>query len=161
MSARTIADPEPGLRLRRQSRCFACGAENPIGLCLDFVSAGERAVEAHWRPRGDFEGFQGIIHGGIVSTVLDEAMSKAVASLPCQALTCELRIRLRSHVATGAELIVRGWVTEKRKRRILAEAVLVADSGQEYARGWGTFLATSEVTARSGFPAPTGARSNS
>ena len=159
MSARAIAEREAGTRLPGQSRCFACGAENPIGLRLDFLPAGEGAVEARWQPRGDFEGFQGIIHGGIVSTVLDEAMSKAVASLPCRALTCELRVRLRNRVATGAALRVRGWVTQKRKRRILAEAVLTTDSGEECARGWGTFL--ERPTAQSGFPAPAAARSNS
>jgi acyl-coenzyme A thioesterase PaaI-like protein len=121
-------------------RCFVCGNRNPHGLRLCFMPDGDHAVRALWRTDAMWEGFRGVIHGGIVSTVLDEAMSKAVAATGIPALTCELRVRLRRHVVASEELRIRGWVVETRKRRILAEATLQDPGGAERAHAWATFL---------------------
>src|ERR1017187_7494197 len=79
-----------------------------------------------FRSTENWEGFEGIVHGGIISTVLDEAMSKAVAAMNYEALTGELRVRFRHHVAAGENLRIRGWVVEKVKRLVKAEATLTA-----------------------------------
>lgn len=121
--------------------CVVCGAANPHGLHLRFRRSGEGRVDCRWRPSTCWEGFAGIIHGGIVSTVLDEAMSKAIAGMGWAALTCELRVRIRHSVAPGAELAVSGWVVERRRRRILTEASLHDPSGDELAHAWAVFLA--------------------
>jgi acyl-coenzyme A thioesterase PaaI-like protein len=121
-------------------RCFVCGSRNPQGLRLCFAPDGDRAVVAVWRTKEVWEGFRGVIHGGIVSTVLDEAMSKAVAAAGICAVTCELRIRLRQRVEVAEELRIRGWVVEKRKRRIAAEATLNDSDGLERAHAWAIFL---------------------
>jgi acyl-coenzyme A thioesterase PaaI-like protein len=68
---------------------------------------------AEWIPEPELEGFQGIVHGGIVSTVLDEAMSKVVAESGVKALTAELRIRFRQHVPSGKTICVRGGLTAR------------------------------------------------
>ncbi|MCW5977511.1 MAG: PaaI family thioesterase [Bryobacteraceae bacterium] len=88
--------------------------------------------------------FQGIIHGGIVSTVLDEAMSKAVASSGSPAVTCRLEIRLRRRIVPGEGLTVRGWIVERKKRRIRAEAEIVDREGRERAHAWAVFLAPAQ-----------------
>jgi acyl-coenzyme A thioesterase PaaI-like protein len=67
-------------------------------------------------------------------------MSKAIIARGCEALTAELRVRFRKQVAPGDALCIRGWVVEKRKRRILAEAVLRTATGEEYAHAWAAFL---------------------
>jgi acyl-coenzyme A thioesterase PaaI-like protein len=128
------------LMAQPNDRCFVCGSRNPHGLRLCFAPDGDRAVTAVWRTREVWEGYRGVIHGGIVSTVLDEAMSKAVAAAGIRALTCELRVRLRERVQVAEELQIRGWVVEKRKRRIVAEATLKDPSGLERAHAWATFL---------------------
>ena len=102
-----------GLRARTQNRCVVCGQENPYGLHIHFVRERDGAITAEWRPTENWEGFEGIVHGGIISTVLDEAMSKAVAAMNYEALTGELRVRFRRHVAAGENLRIRGWVVEK------------------------------------------------
>jgi acyl-coenzyme A thioesterase PaaI-like protein len=135
---------------RRQARlnsaCVVCGAENQTGLHLSFrCSAAE--VTAEWTPTDAWESFQGVIHGGIITTVLDEAMSKAIIARHCEALTVEIRVRFRRQVSPGDALRIRGWVVEKRKRRILAEAVLATAAGDEYAHAWATFLVLPAVTA--------------
>jgi acyl-coenzyme A thioesterase PaaI-like protein len=129
------------------SACVVCGAENPSGLRLSFRCSPEE-VTAEWTPTGAWESFQGVIHGGIIATVLDEAMSKAIVARQFEALTAELRVRFRRQVSPGDALRVRAWVVEKRKRRILAEAVLTAVTGGECARAWAAFLILRAVPAR-------------
>lgn len=121
--------------------CVVCGTQNPRGLRLSFEFPHDGVASAEWTPTPDWEGFRGVIHGGIVSTVLDEAMSQAVSAKGWPALTCELRVRLRRHVEPGRTLRVRGWIVERQKRKIVTEASLVAADGEEHAHAWATFLA--------------------
>jgi acyl-coenzyme A thioesterase PaaI-like protein len=133
--------PEIRLGARSQSSCFACESDNSRGLRLQFQKneAGEMAAE--WIPDSELEGFQGIVHGGIVSTVLDEAMSKVVAESGVKALTAELRVRFRQHVTSGTMVCIRGWIDSQNKRLTRTEAVLTSSDGTELAHAWATFLA--------------------
>ena len=97
-------------------------------------------VTALWTPTHDWEGFENVIHGGIVSTVLDEAMSKAVVFAECEALTGELRVRFRRHVTPGETQHIRAWVAARRKRIIETEATLTGADGVERAHAWASFL---------------------
>jgi acyl-coenzyme A thioesterase PaaI-like protein len=128
------------LRAQAQSGCIVCGPEHPRGLRIRYELDSGGAVTADWTPTSEWEGFQGIVHGGIVSTVLDEAMAKAVAASRCEALTGELRVRFRRHVEAGEELRIRGWIVERRKRLITAEATLTDSGGSERAHAWAAFL---------------------
>lgn len=119
--------------------CFVCGEKNPNGLHLVFQSDGNRAI-AMWTPCVGWESFQGIIHGGIISSVLDEAMSKAIISEGHEAFTADLRIRFRKKVCIGDVVSISGWVVSVEKRRILAEATITSKDGEERAHAWGTFL---------------------
>lgn len=130
-----------GLRARTQNGCVVCGQDNPYGLRIHYVRERDGAISAEWRPTENWEGFEGIVHGGIISTVLDEAMSKAVAAMHYEALTGELRVRFRHHVAAGENLRIRGWVVEKVRRLVKAKATLTATDGSERAHAWASFLA--------------------
>lgn len=132
--------PEEGLRARPHARCFACGQDNPAGLQIPFRRL-EGGAAAEWTPAPAWEGFRGIVHGGLVSTVLDEAMSKAVAAAGSEALTAELRVRFRLPVRTGETFTIRGWIVRRNKRLIETEAVVTGAGGVEHAHGWGRFLA--------------------
>jgi len=126
---------------RSQSSCFACGPDNSRGLRLHFQRNEDGEMAAEWIPESELEGFLGIVHGGIVSTVLDEAMSKAVAGAGVKALTAELRVRFRQHVPSGKTICVRGWINSTNKRMTKTEAVLTLSDGTELAHAWATFLA--------------------
>ena len=128
------------LAARATSSCYVCGLNNPHGMHLVFEQGEDGAMTAPWTPDSSFEGFEGIVHGGVVSTVLDESMAKAVAATGVEALTAELRVRFRHHVMAGSPLRVRGWVTESNKRMIRAEANLVDSAGSELAHAWSSFL---------------------
>ncbi|MGC9158840.1 MAG: PaaI family thioesterase, partial [Terracidiphilus sp.] len=94
-----------------------------------------------WIPRLGWESYKGIVHGGVLSSVLDEAMSKAILSGGGEAFTVDLRIRFRRKVCLGEVILVNGWVVSTAKRRIQAEATLTSENGEERAHAWGVFLA--------------------
>jgi len=131
--------PSATLRPQSQSVCIVCGPDHRHGLHLRFELASDGSAGADWTPAEDWQGFRGIIHGGIVSMVLDEAMAKAVAATG-SALTGELRVRFRHPVAPGEDLRIRGWITERTRRIIKTEATLTTVDGCERAHGWASFL---------------------
>lgn len=135
------------LRAESQTACFVCGPDHPHGLRIRYERAADGSVAADWVPSSGWEGFRGIVHGGILGTVLDEAMSKAVASRGCEALTAELRVRFRHYVVPGERLAIRGWVVDQTGRLTRAEATLQAANGDERAHAWAKFLLVSKRAA--------------
>ncbi len=119
--------------------CFVCGEENPNGLQLAFL-AEDRRASTRWVPSAGWESYKGVIHGGIISSVLDEAMSKAIHSGGDEAFTAELRVRFRKKLCVGDIALVSGWVVSSARNRILAEASLTSEDGEEKAHAWGIFL---------------------
>ena len=140
--SQTVAIDESGkyLQARSQSACFVCGQGNPHGLQVRFQRKERGEITATWSPGSALEGFRGIVHGGVVSTVLDEAMSKAVSATGSEALTAELRVRFRRQVTSGGTFLIRGWIVKHHKRLIETEAALTALDGTEHAHAWARFL---------------------
>lgn len=98
-------------RERAHSHCVACSRQQPHGLRLDFQVLDERTVEAHFPCGQSFEGYDGIIHGGILATLLDEAMATCILARGIPAYTVDFRIRFRGPVKLGADAKVRGeWL---------------------------------------------------
>jgi uncharacterized protein (TIGR00369 family) len=128
------------LSARVNTTCFACGADNPRGLRLVFEEGADGTMNALWTPDRMLEGFDGIVHGGLVSTVLDESMAKAVVASGAEALTVEIRVRFRKHVVAEQTLRASGWIAETNKRVIRAEASLTDAEGTELAHAWASFL---------------------
>lgn len=124
--------------------CIACGPDNPHGLKLEFQT-NKAGVGASWTPEEDWASYPGTVHGGAITMVLDEAMSKAIIAMGSQAFTVDLKVRFHHAVQPGGSYSVRAWVVEKRKRRIRAEANLVSGSGLVHAKAWATFLQKSDI----------------
>jgi hypothetical protein len=134
-SPRTLAPLNPA--------CVVCGQMNPRGLHLEFEAEGWTAA-AQWTASAGWESFQGVIHGGVICAVMDEAMSQAIISAGYSALTAEIHVRYRNKVSVSDTLCVRGWVVSVRKRKIVAESCLISADGVEKAHAWATFLAMCE-----------------
>lgn len=131
--------------------CVVCGQENPCGLHLEFQSNGDVSM-ANWTASAGWESFKGVIHGGVICAVLDEAMSQAIIAAGYEALTAEMRIRFRKKVNVNDVLRVRGWVVGVQKRKIVAEGSLTSADGVERAHAWATFLATASSEVRTRCP---------
>lgn len=129
----------------RYSGCFVCGDKNPDGLRLVFVTDGEDAVsECVADPK--FQGYRGIYHGGLVSTLLDEIMAKAVLAKKKYALTVEMSVRFKKAVTVGDRLQLRGRVTSQKGRLLETEGELTAPDGTVFATATGKYL---EATGQS------------
>jgi len=107
-------------RLVDDGYCFACGTRNPIGLQLKFQQYGER-VEASFLPTREYQGYNGVLHGGIIATLLDEAL--AWASKPeGLTVTASLEVRFKKLIPVGEPLKVIGRITGKKKRILYGES---------------------------------------
>jgi acyl-coenzyme A thioesterase PaaI-like protein len=114
--------------------CFGCGRNNPIGLKLDFTRDGD-GVRAEFTPDRAHQGWPGLLHGGILGCLLDEAMSNAAYATGCTCLTASITIRLRQPVKVEVPLVVTGRVTRHRKRLVettgeirLRDGTVIAES---------------------------------
>ncbi|HEX9113652.1 MAG TPA: PaaI family thioesterase [Nitrospirota bacterium] len=104
--------------------CYVCGGKNPVGLAVDFeINWEARTIEAKFVPSESHQGYAGIVHGGVLSALLDEAMAKLASSLGgSPAVTAEITVKFRAPSAPGDELLVSGRLTDEGKRLVLAEA---------------------------------------
>jgi acyl-coenzyme A thioesterase PaaI-like protein len=103
-------------------RCFVCGPKNPIGLRLAFeYDTSARTSRAEWTPTEDFQGWAGILHGGILAALLDEAMVNLAVMCGLRAVTAEMTFRLSRSARIGVPLLVAGRITGSRGRLVLAE----------------------------------------
>ena len=111
------------IQLRDNQRCYVCGKENPAGLGVDFeIDQERRAISAKFTPSDIHQGYEGIVHGGILSTLLDEAMGKLTVSLGIPAVTAEIMVKFKTPAAPGEELFVSGRLTHEARRLVQAEA---------------------------------------
>jgi acyl-coenzyme A thioesterase PaaI-like protein len=123
--------------------CFGCGERNPVGLRLAFYRNGS-GVRATFTPRPEHEGYMRMTHGGIVSTVLDEAMSWAVIDSGRLAVTAKMSVEFRKPVPTKEPLVVIGSVARDRGRVVETRGELLDESGEVLARATGMFIRVTE-----------------
>lgn len=88
--------------------CFACGQENPISLGLKFEEVDNDSVKGEFTPGENHQGYDGIMHGGLIATLLDEAMAYVIGFKDIKAYTAELNIRFRTAVEIGQKLEIVG-----------------------------------------------------
>ena len=118
--------------------CFACGEGNTRGLHMHFNVEGDRATAEYTIP-DHFQGFPGQAHGGVVATMLDEAMGWAVYGQGILAMTAKFSVRFRDSVPLGEPLTVSGWVTRDRGRFIELQSDLRTAEGALLAKAEGLF----------------------
>jgi len=114
--------------------CFACGQKNPIGLKLNFDWDGKSA-RAEFTPNKFHQGWSGLVHGGIISCLLDEAMSYVTLFEGVNSLTAKMQTRFRRPAQIDEPLIITASLTKKTRKLVEAKAeislkdsTLVADS---------------------------------
>jgi acyl-coenzyme A thioesterase PaaI-like protein len=114
--------------------CFGCGQNNPIGLKLKFNRDGD-TITAEFTPDKLYQGWPGLLHGGILVCLLDEAMSNIAYATGNTCLTASMEIRLRQPVKVEVPLVVTAWITRRRKKIIetagrlcLKDGTVIAES---------------------------------
>ncbi len=121
-------------------RCFLCGNLNPHGIPLHFSKEGTETVIRGTVP-WYFQGFQGVVHGGIVASLLDEVMSHSVKNVGEHAVTGTLEVKYVRPCRTDIEVEVRGKIIRRGGRALEVDST-VTQSGDVVARGKAVFVRT-------------------
>jgi acyl-coenzyme A thioesterase PaaI-like protein len=112
--------------------CFVCGRKNPRGLHMTFYDDGVAEVSAEYVVPEAYQGYPGIVHGGIVAAILDEVVGRvAMISDPNHfMMSVTLEVRYRHPVPTAAALQVVGRLERLRGRRGKARGMIVLADGR-------------------------------
>ena len=114
--------------------CFGCGQNNPIGFKLSFTKDGD-TLKAECTPDKVYQGWPGLVHGGIMAFLLDEAMNNAAYFEGITCLTASMQVRLRQPVKVEEPLVITSSVTKNRKKLIEASAKVCLKDGTVVAEG--------------------------
>ena len=108
--------------------CFVCGPDNPIGLKVLFTTDKDtNTSHAQLQLSEHYQGWQGVVHGGILASLLDEACIYACRAKADQCVTAELQIRYRKPVPVGAEVTLVGKLLDSSRKIWQASAQLKID----------------------------------
>lgn len=125
--------------IQRYENCFVCGDKNDIGLKLDFFEKNGKA-RAEFTPAKNFEGYKNILHGGILSTLLDEVMIKSILAKKILTVTSQIEVKFRKPAVIGEKLIIEGEITGEKGRLILTEGKVFKEDGTVIAEAKGKFF---------------------
>jgi uncharacterized protein (TIGR00369 family) len=141
MNDAPAANNETPLYHGTQNHCFGCGLANPAGLKLEFSKSAEGAVVSNAIVSDQYEGPPGYLHGGIIATLLDEAMSKANRAQGVTAMTRQMQVEYLRPVPSGAAIRIEGRVTRSEGRKHWTEALIQNADGVILAHATGLFIA--------------------
>ena len=135
------------MHVENNNRCFACGKENPFGLQVSpDIDPDGTQVKIECTPPVHFQGWTNVIHGGILSTLLDEAITYVgIASFDGPAVTAQLEVRFKKPATAGEKLIIIANRVKMTKRLIEAEAYINSENGTRIAEGSGKVMKVSGV----------------
>lgn len=126
--------------------CFGCGAANDGGMKLTFVKDNERRRIVGRFVLGErYQGGGGMAHGGIIATLLDEAMGKVCRFREVRAVTAELTVEYLKPVGVQEEIVVEGWETEQKGRNLFQAGEIRNLAGIVLARGTARFVIIGEA----------------
>lgn len=104
--------------------CFVCGKDNPYGLKLSFSHANGKTT-SEFIPVPAFQGYKDMVHGGIIASVLDEAMIQAALAQGIKPVTAEISVRFRKPLAPDTKTVVEAEITRKGSRLLEASSRLL------------------------------------
>jgi uncharacterized protein (TIGR00369 family) len=135
----------PSSQLRKQPNslhCFACGLDNAFGLQIHFYDNGDDEVHTNYTVPEHFQGYPGIVHGGILATILDELLGRAVMAQDQTnfMVSAKLTVRYRKPVPVSQPLKMIGKVLRRRGRIATARAEIRLSDGTLCAEAEGTLV---------------------
>lgn len=132
-------------RVRAHPNCVVCGAANDRGLQLEFRRNADDSVQTTFDCAQTYEGYAGTIHGGVVSTLLDGAMTNCLFAHGYPGVTAEITVRFRHPVCAGSPATVRAWIERCARPLHVLRAELVQDR-QLKATACGKFMEAKRMT---------------
>jgi len=123
--------------------CLVCGLKNPFGLHTSFFELDNNELLAIFKPREEHQSYPGRLHGGIISTILDETIGRAImiqSEGEIWGVTVDLQIRFKKPVPLNEELRVIGRITKNSSRFFEGTGELLLKDGTRAAEGHGKYL---------------------
>ena len=137
----------------QQYNCFGCAPNNPSGLHMEFYEDGDDIISI-WQPRPDFQGWIDTMHGGILSTIIDEICGWVIfRKAQTSGFTTQLNIKYRKKVSTNEpQLDIRAHITRQMRNLLFIHAEIRDTSGDLCVEGDATyFLVKQEEAQEMGF----------
>ena len=123
------------------NKCFGCGGDNSGGMKLTFEQDNtNRKIVGRFVLGERYQGGGGFAHGGIIATLLDEAMGKVCRFREARAVTAELNVEYLKPVSVNKEIVVEGHETEQRGRNLFMAGEIRNAAGEILARGRARFV---------------------
>ena len=123
------------------NKCFGCGGDNAGGMKLTFEQDNvNRKIVGRFVLGERYQGGAGFAHGGIIATLLDEAMGKVCRFREVRAVTAELTVEYLKPVKVADDIIVEGRETELKGRNLFLTGEIRNAAGDVLARGRGRFV---------------------
>ena len=117
--------------VREYNWCFACGKDNPIGFHLHFdIDTEKKICTTHFTPKHEHQSYDGRMHGGLISVLLDEVMGTYIFRTEGRPIfTAKMELRYRKPVMVGKPITVIGHEVSRRGRLVIMEAKVVDAEG--------------------------------
>ena len=119
--------------------CFVCGDKNKIGLKVTFFFD-EGKAKAQYMPTREFEGYKDILHGGILSALLDEVMIYSIIAQGIITVTVQIEVKFKKPAKIGETLFLEGQITEDKGKILLTEGKIFKQDGTIIAESKGKFF---------------------
>ena len=120
--------------------CFVCGRANSIGLHMHFYTESDGCVVADYVPREEHQGYPGVMHGGLLTTMLDELIGRTAIAGDLWCMTAKLELRFRKPVPIGEPLKLKGEITKKTGRLLEGRGEIRLADGSLAVEAHGTYL---------------------
>ena len=111
----------------KDSICYVCGPDNPLGLRAQFSRDGEQGSLARYTALPEHAGWSGILHGGITFALMDEALGWSLYYQRFPVVTARVETRFHKPISVGTKLIVKAWMVKRRRRLSAARAEIRID----------------------------------
>jgi acyl-coenzyme A thioesterase PaaI-like protein len=133
------------------NHCFVCGRKNPLGLHLDFYELEPGIVQADLSVPDYFQGYPGVVHGGVLAAMLDETIGRVfmTGDPPRFMYTVQLSLRYRKPVPTQTPIRVIGRATRDNGKVANGEGEILGADGSVLAEAKGVYVNVPEETLAS------------
>jgi uncharacterized protein (TIGR00369 family) len=122
--------------------CMVCGVENAVGLHARFFELENGDLAGVFAPREEHQGYPGRLHGGLASTILDEAMGRAINLTDPGAwgVTIELTVRYRKPVPLDRDIVAHARITKDSARIFESAGEILLEDGSVAVEAHGRYL---------------------
>ena len=118
-----------------------CGKHNPDGLQLTFeLDQATGNAHTEFIPQDRHQGYNGVVHGGILATLMDEVMANCLWLRGIPAVTAKMSLRYREPVPVGQRLLIYGQLVQERPKIAMAEGWITTANGARLVDASGTFF---------------------